>query len=149
MFLLGFLQVNNAQLRNFESLCAAGPQMGKWNWTHTWENVFHLVLVSFSAIVHISNWRILLHPLEKAEALTTFTPTYQVLITIKLTWTWSWPTCSYYWNILITEQDVLYQLSNLNVNKPHGPDGVTPKLLKQLSYSICKPLHWSNFLTNH
>ena len=26
--------------------------MGKWNWTHTWENVFHLVLVSFSVIVH-------------------------------------------------------------------------------------------------
>ena len=43
-------------------------------------------------------------------------------------------------NILITEQDVLDQFSNLNVNKPPGPDGVTPKLLKQLSSSICKPL---------
>ena len=43
-------------------------------------------------------------------------------------------------DILITEQDVLDQLSNLNVNKPIGQDGLTPKLLKQLSSSICKPL---------
>ena len=42
-------------------------------------------------------------------------------------------------NILITEQDVLDQLSNLNVNKPSGPD-LTLKLLKQLSSSICKTL---------
>ena len=41
-------------------------------------------------------------------------------------------------NILITEQDVLDQLSNINVNKLPGPDVVTP--LKQLSSSICKPL---------
>ena len=42
--------------------------------------------------------------------------------------------------LLFTEQDVLDQLNNLNVNKPPGPYCVTPELLKQLSSSICKPL---------
>ena len=35
---------------------------------------------------------------------------------------------------------MLDQLNILNVNNPPGPDSVTPKLLKQISSSICKPL---------
>jgi hypothetical protein len=41
---------------------------------------------------------------------------------------------------IITEQEILDQLKILNVNKPAGPDGVSPRLLKDIAYSISKPL---------
>jgi hypothetical protein len=41
---------------------------------------------------------------------------------------------------IITEQEILDQLKFLNVNKPVGPDGVSPRLLKYIAYSISKPL---------
>jgi hypothetical protein len=37
---------------------------------------------------------------------------------------------------IITEQEILDQLKILNVNKPAGPDGVSPILLKDIAYSI-------------
>jgi hypothetical protein len=37
---------------------------------------------------------------------------------------------------IITEQEILDQLKILNVNKPAGPDGVSPRLLKDIAYSI-------------
>ena len=46
---------------------------------------------------------------------------------------------------IITEQEILDQLKVLNVNKPAGPDGVSPRLLKDIAYSISKPL--TNFST--
>jgi hypothetical protein len=33
---------------------------------------------------------------------------------------------------IITEQEILDQLKILNVNKPAGPDGVRPRLLKDI-----------------
>jgi hypothetical protein len=42
--------------------------------------------------------------------------------------------------IFITEQEILDQLKILNVNKPAGPDGVSPRLLKDIAFSISKPL---------
>jgi hypothetical protein len=39
---------------------------------------------------------------------------------------------------IITEQEILDQLKFLNVNKPVGPDGVSPRLLKYIAYSISK-----------
>ena len=87
-----------------------------------------------------SNGRILLHPLEKAEALNNFYSNISSTDNNKnLPEHGPGPHVATIENILITEQDVLDQLSNLNVNQPPGPDGVTPKLLKQLSSSICKP----------
>ena len=41
---------------------------------------------------------------------------------------------------IITEQEVLDQLNILNINKPGGPDGISPRLLKHIAYSIFKPL---------
>ena len=41
---------------------------------------------------------------------------------------------------IITEQEILDQLKILNVNKPACPDGVSPRLLKDIAYSISKPL---------
>ncbi|VDI01051.1 Hypothetical predicted protein [Mytilus galloprovincialis] len=34
--------------------------------------------------------------------------------------------------IIITEEEVLDQLKNLNCNKPSGPDGVSPRILKEI-----------------
>ena len=41
---------------------------------------------------------------------------------------------------IITEQEIVDQLKILNVNKPAGPDGASPRLLKDIAYSISKPL---------
>ena len=41
---------------------------------------------------------------------------------------------------IITEQEILDQLKILNVNKPAGSDGVSPRLLKDIADSISKPL---------
>ena len=40
----------------------------------------------------------------------------------------------------ISEQEVYDQLLTLNVNKPPGPDGISPKILKNIASSISKPL---------
>ena len=56
---------------------------------------------------------------------------------------------------IITEQEILDQLKILNINKPACPDGVSPQLLKDIAYSISKPLtkfvnilsHLSRFLS--
>ncbi|CAG2185269.1 unnamed protein product [Mytilus edulis] len=42
--------------------------------------------------------------------------------------------------IIITEEEVLDQLKNLNCNKPSGPDGVSPRILKEIKSGIVKPL---------
>ena len=42
--------------------------------------------------------------------------------------------------ITIIDQDVNDQLDNLNVNKPGGPDEISPKLIKALGYHLVKPL---------
>ena len=49
---LGFPQVNNAQYTISSHHVQRGHRGGN-EFGHMWENVFHLVLVSFSAIVHI------------------------------------------------------------------------------------------------
>ena len=43
-------------------------------------------------------------------------------------------------DIEITEEMVKKVLANLNVNKAAGPDGITPRLLKNCSKSLTKPL---------
>lgn len=43
-------------------------------------------------------------------------------------------------NIVITEQDALDVLLNLKVNKSSGPDGVSPRMLKEAAPSICSSL---------
>ena len=40
-------------------------------------------------------------------------------------------------NILVSENDVLDQLANLDINKAYGPDGIPPKLLKEARKEIC------------
>lgn len=42
--------------------------------------------------------------------------------------------------INITAQDVVDQLSNLNITKPPGPDGISPKILKNIIPSIKHPI---------
>ena len=42
--------------------------------------------------------------------------------------------------IVILEQDVKDQLDNLNINKPGGPDEISPKLIKTFGYHLVKPL---------
>ena len=41
----------------------------------------------------------------------------------------------------ITKNDVLLALKALNVNKSSGPDGVHPRILKELANELCTPLH--------
>ena len=41
---------------------------------------------------------------------------------------------------VFTEEEVLSQLSKINTNKSQGPDGIHPKLLKELSGELAKPL---------
>jgi hypothetical protein len=42
--------------------------------------------------------------------------------------------------IVITPIDVAYQFSDLNISKAYGPDGLGPKMLKQLEPAICVPM---------
>ena len=42
--------------------------------------------------------------------------------------------------IVITPTDVADQFSNLNISKAYGPDGLGPKMLKQLEPAICVPM---------
>ncbi|XP_071176621.1 uncharacterized protein [Mytilus edulis] len=41
---------------------------------------------------------------------------------------------------VITEKEILDQLKILNVNKPAGPDGISPRILKEVAGFISKPL---------
>jgi hypothetical protein len=43
-------------------------------------------------------------------------------------------------NIIITEQDVIDILANLNINKANGPDEISHRMLKETRFSICTPL---------
>ena len=43
-------------------------------------------------------------------------------------------------SIEISETDVMDQLNILNTNKAYGPDGIPPKLLKEVKDIVCKPL---------
>lgn len=87
------------------------------------------------------NNQILLHPLDKAEALNNFFASISnngenddnelednPLSPYTLT------------DINITIQDIKDQLHLLKVNNPSGPDGLHPQLIKQLGDSLCKPL---------
>ena len=42
--------------------------------------------------------------------------------------------------ILITEDEVYDQLSILDKSKPAGPDGISPRVLKEIAFSIKHPL---------
>jgi hypothetical protein len=50
---------------------------------------------------------------------------------------------------IITEQEILDQLNILNINIPAAPDGVSPRLLKGIAYSISKslPIFFNRFLS--
>ena len=41
---------------------------------------------------------------------------------------------------VITEKEILDQLKILNVNKPAGPDSISPRILKEVASFISKPL---------
>ena len=43
-------------------------------------------------------------------------------------------------SIVILEQDVKDRFDNLNINKPGGPDEISPKLIKTFGYHLVKPL---------
>ena len=44
-------------------------------------------------------------------------------------------------HVTISKNDVLLSLQSLNVNKSCGPDGVHPRILKELAHQLCYPLH--------
>ena len=50
--------------------------------------------------------------------------------------------CRQLWTLQNTymDQDVIDQLQNINTSKPPGPDGLSPKVLKNIIPSISKPL---------
>lgn len=48
--------------------------------------------------------------------------------------------CIFFKDVIITEQDVTNQIKVLNVTKPPGPDGISPRFLKATSSAIYKPL---------
>ena len=43
-------------------------------------------------------------------------------------------------DIVITEESVRKELLKMNPNKSQGPDMIHPKVLKELSHILCKPL---------
>ena len=44
------------------------------------------------------------------------------------------------YTIEITNSDVMDQLNCLDINKAYGPDGIPPRLLKEVKGIICEPL---------
>ena len=84
--------------------------------------------------------QICIYPFDKAEILNThFSNIANIDNESDLSYNVTPP--SYQLNeFIITEQEVLDQLNILNINKPGGPDGISPRLLKNIAYSISKPL---------
>ena len=85
--------------------------------------------------------QILIHPIDKAEALNKF---YSKISNIgedkDIPEHGPGPPDVTIENIFFNEQEVADQLSTLDSSKPPGPDGVTPRILKQINTSISKPL---------
>ena len=44
-------------------------------------------------------------------------------------------------SVTMSKNDVLKSLQSLNVNKSSGPDGVHPRILKELAHQLCYPLY--------
>ena len=83
----------------------------------------------------------LLHPADKAEALNEFFTSIASNISNDSDLPELPPLCPYKLSdINITDQDILDQFHLLNKNKPAGPDGILPKLIKNLSASLVYPL---------
>ena len=84
--------------------------------------------------------QIVIHPSDKAEILNThFSNIANIENEPDLSYNVTPP--PYQLNeFIITEHEVLDQLNILNINKPGDPDGISPRLLKNIAYSISKPL---------
>ena len=86
------------------------------------------------------NNKILIHPLDKAEALNNFFTSIASDITDSNLPDQP-PLCPFELSeINITEQDIQDQFNMLNANKPAGPDGLLPKIIKNMSTSLIYPL---------
>ena len=82
-----------------------------------------------------------IHPLDKAQVLNNHFANISTINNEKeVTENLNLPNHSLT-SILITEQDVKDQLTNLNCNKPGGPDEIMPKLIKTLRTNLVKPLN--------
>ncbi|PJE77769.1 hypothetical protein CI610_03302 [invertebrate metagenome] len=79
-----------------------------------------------------SNEQLISHPIDKAELLNNhFTNISTSSPDLELPQTAQPYALHSLTNIHVTEQDVMDQLSILNVNKPPGPDGIVPKIVKK------------------
>ena len=88
----------------------------------------------------IHNGQPQIHPFNKAQTLNEhFASISTVGIEPELPETPNTPDFNLH-SITIIQQDVNDQLDNLNVNKPGGPDEISPKLIKALGDHLVKPL---------
>ena len=86
------------------------------------------------------NDNILIHPRDKSEAFNNFFTSIASDIT-NINLPELPPLCPFELSeIIVTEQDLKDQFSLLNTNKPAGPDGILPKVIKNLSSSLIYPL---------
>ena len=89
-----------------------------------------------------SSGKTLFHPIEKANAFNTFFSNISTMDhepNLPLHGPGP-PTNFQLENFVISDQEVLDQLLILNTNKPPGPDGISPLILKNIASSLYKPL---------
>ncbi|CAG2219960.1 unnamed protein product [Mytilus edulis] len=84
--------------------------------------------------------QIFIHPLDKSEILNNhFADIANIDIEPEIPDNNEPPPCHLN-KFVITEKEILDQLKILNVNKPAGPDGISPRILKEVASFISKPL---------
>ncbi|CAG2220486.1 unnamed protein product [Mytilus edulis] len=84
--------------------------------------------------------QIFIHPLDKSEILNNhFADIANIDIEPEIPDNNEPPPCHLN-KFVITEKEILDQLKILNVNKPAGPDSISPRILKEVASFISKPL---------
>ena len=118
----------------------ADPNLPSKNWYKIANDVTKMKNKSNPPPPLIQNGKPNIHPIDKAQVLNNHFANISTIETDKeINENLNIPDFSLN-SITVTEQDVKDQLTNLNSNKPGGPDEIMPRLIKTFNTSLIKPL---------